>query len=205
MVTSSAAQRLPRDKTPATTDADNNSYFTVIVSNSAGHSPPSNPAYLTVVDPPVICQQPSSITVTTPGVAEFDVCAYSQQGPLTCQWYKNGHAIAGATNCYQYITEEITTADNGAVFRVIVTVTVNGVAIGTTSQPAILTVKGATTGTYPIVGNWSGTATITASDSSVTTSQVVAAFITTAYSLTGTIVYTDDSGIPTYGVGVACR
>ena len=190
-------------KTPATTDADNNSYFTVVVSNSAGSSPSSNPAYLTVVDPPVIDEQPSSVTVTTPGVAEFDAYAYASQGPVTCQWYKNGHAIASATN-YSYITEEITTADNGAAFTVIFTVTVNKVAVSTTSKAAILSVKGSTnTGTYPIVGNWSGTATITGSDSSVTTSQVVAAFSQTSYSLTGTIVFTDDSGIPTYGVGVA--
>ena len=190
-------------KTPPTTDADNHSYFTVVVSDSAGSSPPSNPAYLTVVDPPMIEEQPSSVTVTTPGVAEFDAFAYSQQGPVTCQWYKNGHAIAGATN-YSYITEEITTADNNAAFTVIFTVTVNGVAISNTSQPAILTVKGSTlTGTYPIVGDWSGTATIANPNDGTTTSQVVASFSQTSYSLTGTVIYTDDSGIPPYGAGVA--
>jgi hypothetical protein len=191
--------------TPATTDADNGAAFTVFVSNTAGSSRLSNPAYLTVVDPPIIEEQPSSVTVTTPGVAEFDAYAYDMQGhPLTCQWYKNGHAIAGATNCNQYITEEITAADNGAAFTDVFTVTVNGVPISTTSHPAILTVKGSTpTGTYPIVGNWSGTATIANPNEGTTTSQVIAAFSQTSYSIVATVVFTDDSGIPNYGAGVA--
>ncbi len=189
--------------TPAAADADNNAAFTVVVSNSAGSTPPSNPATLTVVDL-TIGLQPASVTVTTPGVAQFNSFAYSPQGQVTCQWYKNAKAIPGATACYQYVTEETTTADNGAAFTVIFTVTVNGVAITATSQAAILTVKSSTTtGTYPIVGNWSGTATITGSDSSTTNSQVAAAFSQTSYSLTGTVVFTDDNGIPTYGVAVA--
>ena len=192
--------------TPATTDQDDASYFTVTVKDSAGTTPPSTPAYLTVVDPPIIEEQPSSVTVTIPGVAEFDVFAYDpdyRNPQPTCQWYKNGHAITGATNCNSYIVEEGSTADNGAVFTVTFTDTVNNVAISTTSKGAILTVKGTTlTGTYPIVGNWSGTATITNSGSS-TTSQVVASFSQTSYSLTGTIVFTDDSGIPNYGAGIA--
>jgi hypothetical protein len=188
--------------TPATTDSDNGSSFTVKVTNSAG-SKTSNPASLTVVDPPVIQQQPSSLTVTTPAVAEFDVYAYATQ-PMTCRWYKNGKVIAGATSCYSYVTEELTTADNGAAFTVVFTETVNGVAISTASKAAILTVKGATiTGTSPIVGNWSGTATFTSSSSGATTVQVVAVFSQTTYSLTGTFVYTDENGIPSYGAGVA--
>ena len=190
--------------TPAVTDADNGSYFAVIVKNSAGSTPPSNAASLTVVDPPVIYEQPSSMTVTTPAVAEFDVSAYAQAGPLTCQWYKNAHAIAGATNCYSYITEELTTADNGAAFTVVFTVTVNGVAISTASKAAILTVKTTTaSGTYPIVGNWSGTATFTSSGSGTSTVQVVAVFSQTIYSITGTFVYTDENGVPFFGAGVA--
>jgi len=187
--------------TAPATDAQNNAYFTVKVSNSAG-SVSSNRAVLTVVDPPVIERQPSSVTVATPGVAEFDIDAYATQ-PLTCQWYKNGHSIANATSCYSYVTEEITTADNGAAFTVIVTETVNGVAISTTSKTATLTVQGSTPiGTYPIVGSWSGTATITGAGST-STSQVVAAFSQTSYSLTGTMVFTDDNGIPTSGEGIA--
>ena len=189
--------------TPSTTDADNGSYFTVTVTNSAGGTPQTNPAYLSVVDPPIIEEQPSSETVTVPGVADFNAGAYASQ-PLTCQWYKNGHPIAGANECYEYITEEVTTADNGAAFTVVFTETVNGVAISTASRAAILTVKGSTTsGTYPIVGNWSGTATIIDAQSNKTTTQATAAFSQTSYSITGTVVYTDENGIPSYGTTVA--
>jgi len=198
-----STQTTPKYTTPATTDADNNAAFTVVVSNSAGSTPPSAPASLTVVDI-IIGLQPASQTVTTPGVAQFNASAYSPQGQVTCQWYKNAKAIPGATLCYQYVTEETTTADNGAAFTVIFTVTVNGVAVTATSQAAILTIKSSTTsGTYPIVGNWSGTATVTNPASSTLNSQVAAAFSQTSYSLTGTVVFTDENGIPTYGVAVA--
>jgi hypothetical protein len=170
----------------------------VIVTNSAG-SVQSNNAILTVVDPPVICGQPSSVTVTLPAFVTFNACA-SGTYPLTCQWNENGHAISGATDCYSYATPEITMADNGAAF----TLTAKNFAGSATSKAAILTVKASTpAGAYPIVGNWSGTATTTNPASGTTTSQVVAAFSQTSYSITGTFVYTDDSGIPLYGVGVA--
>jgi len=183
---------------PATTGLNNGEYFYVLVSNSV-NAVSSNQAYLTIADPPVFEEQPRSQTVTVPGVAEFDAYAYANGGPLTCQWYKNGKAISGATNCDSYVTEETTVADNGAAFTAIAT----DLAGSVKSRTAILTVNAATTaGTYPIVGNWSGTATITNAGSK-TTSQAVAAFSQNSYSLTGTIVYTDDSGIPTYGVGVA--
>jgi hypothetical protein len=204
LVSTQTTSNTAKYTTPVTTDADNNASFTVVVSNSAGSTPPSNPATLTVVDI-TIGLQPASQTVTTPAVAQFISFAYTPQGQqVTCQWYKNAKAIPGATECYQYTTEETTTADNGAAFTVIFTVTVNGVAITATSQAAILTVKSSTpTGTYPIVGNWSGTATITNPASSTINSQVVAAFSQTSYSLTGTVVFTDENGIPNYGVAVA--
>jgi hypothetical protein len=182
--------------TPPTTDGDSGSYFMVEVSNSV-NSIYSNPAQLTVEDPPVIYQQPTNLTITVPGVASFFVyCGGS--GPMSFQWYKNGSPISGA-NQQSYSGEEVTTADNGAVFKVIVKN-----AVGTaTSTGATLTVKPSNAaGTYPIVGNWSGTATVTDADGSKSTSQVVAVFSQTTYSLTGTLVYTDDSGTPTYGAGV---
>ena len=199
-----STQTTSKYTTPPTALADNNAAFTVVVSNSVGNTPPSNPAYLTVVDL-VIEEQPASVTVTTPGVAEFNAYAYDLSGgpQPAIQWYKNAKPIPGATE-NQYITEETTTADNGASFTAVFTETVNGVPVTATTQPAILTVKGSTlTGTYPIVGNWSGTATIASPESDTTTLQVVAAFSQNSYSLTGTIIYTDENGIPTYGVAVA--
>jgi hypothetical protein len=73
-----------------------------------------------------------------------------------------------------------------------------------TSAPAILTVKPyAGTGTYPIVGEWSGTATITSPGGAKVISQVVAGFWQTSYSLSATFVFVDENGIAQMGAGMA--
>jgi hypothetical protein len=183
--------------TPATTDADNGKCFYVTVSNTGG-SVNSNYAYLTVVEPPSIYQQPQSLVVTAPAVATFTVYARGTY-PLTYQWYKNGVLIPGAID-YAYTSSETTTADNGAKFTVIISNSWGKVA----SAPAILTVNPFNgTGTYPIVGEWSGTATTTFASGSARTSPVVAGFTQNSYSLVGTIVFVDDYGIPTMGSAIA--
>ena len=75
----SAPKPLQSTQRPQPLDADNNAAFTVVVSNSAGSTPPSAPASLTVVDI-IIGLQPASQTVTTPGVAQFNASAYPPRG-----------------------------------------------------------------------------------------------------------------------------
>src|SRR5258708_1234909 len=79
--------------TPATTTADNNSTFDVVVTNSAG-SVTSNTATLTVsaaAVAPSITTQPASQTVTAGQTAAFTVAATGTT-PLSYQWNKNGTA-----------------------------------------------------------------------------------------------------------------
>ena len=178
--------------TPPTTDADNNMPFYVVVSNQAGNAT-SNTVYLTVVDPPVITQQPQSLTVAAPAIATFTV--WASGWPIKYQWFRNGVTIKGATD-YSYSVTETTAADNGAKF----TVTLTNAAASVTSKPAILTVTPyAGTGTYPIVGEWSGTASVNGGKAF----NVVAGFWQTSYSIAGTIIFTDDEGIPEMGSGIA--
>jgi hypothetical protein len=185
--------------TPVTTTQDSYAYgvyFYVVVSNSAG-SVNSNSAMLTVIAPPTIEQQPASITVTAPAIATFDVEA-DGTWPLKYQWYKNGAAISGATD-EEYSVQETSAADNGAKFTVKVTNSAGSV----TSKAAVLTVKTAAAGTYPIVGNWAGTAKIVGADGSTTNSKITASFAQNAYSITATVAFTDDNGDTEYGAGIA--
>ena len=127
--------------TPATTMTDNNSTYRVVVSNSAG-SITSNPATLTVSATPVkptITTQPVSQTVTAGQTATFSVAA-TGNGTLTYQWQKGSTPanISGATSS-TYTTPATTAADNGTIFRVVVTDS----AGSTTSNTATLTVNAA--------------------------------------------------------------
>jgi hypothetical protein len=120
--------------TPATTASDNGSLFSVVVSNSAG-SVTSNNATLTVKTPPTITTQPANTTVKAGKTAKFTVTAAGTT-PLSYQWRKNGVNIAGATKA-SYTTQKTTSADNGALFSVIVTNSIGSV----TSNNATLTVN----------------------------------------------------------------
>jgi len=68
--------------------------------------------------PPGITQQPASTTRPVGQTASFSVAATGSQ-PLAYQWQRNGVAISGATAA-SYTTPALTTSDNGASFRAVV-------------------------------------------------------------------------------------
>src|SRR5260370_5398923 len=162
--------------TPAAVTSDNGSQFTVVVSNSAG-SVVSSIATLSVTTSPVapsITTQPANQTTFAGQTATFSVVA-NGTSPLSYQWRKNGASIPGATSA-SYPTPSETTADNGALFSVIVsnsagnvtsnsaTLTVNPdpVAPSITGQPASQTIIAnqpatfsvSTSGTTPLTYQW---------------------------------------------------
>src|SRR5467141_1104571 len=123
--------------TPATTSSDNNSQFTVMVSNTVG-SVTSNAATLRVsatAVAPSITTQPASQTVTVGQTATFSVVA-AGTAPLSYRWMKSGTTILGAT-ATSYTTPPTTSADNSSQFTVMVSNTVGNV----TSNVATLTVS----------------------------------------------------------------
>jgi len=123
--------------TPATTAADNNATFDVVVTNSVS-AVTSSPATLTVNLPPAaptITTPPANQTVTAGQTATFSVVATGTT-PLAYQWQKNGSDITGATSP-SYTTPVTTTADSGELFRVVVSNTAGNV----TSPSATLTVN----------------------------------------------------------------
>ncbi|MDM0110720.1 SBBP repeat-containing protein [Variovorax sp. J22R133] len=117
---------------------------------------------------PSITDQPTSVTVTVGQRAKFEVTA-AGSGPLAYQWRKNGADIAGATD-FSYTTPATTTADNGALFVVVVsnalgsvtsnaaTLTVGPVAVAPviTTQPAAISVVAGQSAAFSVVA--SGTA-----------------------------------------------
>jgi hypothetical protein len=129
--------------TPALSVSDNNTSFTVRVSNAQG-STTSNAAMLTVTAAsvaPTIATQPQSQTVVAGLTASFSVTA-TGTSPLSYQWQRNGTAISGATNA-SYTTPVLAVADSGAVYAVVVSNTVGSAP----SANATLTVTPAQTGT----------------------------------------------------------
>jgi hypothetical protein len=129
--------------TAPTTSSDNNSQFTVVLTNSMGAAT-SAPATLTVSPTtssntaPAITTQPASQTVSAGQTATFSV-AFTGTAPITFQWSKNGAPISGATAA-TYTTPATATADNAAKFTVVLTNS-TGTA---TSNAATLTVNTAT-------------------------------------------------------------
>ena len=123
--------------TPATTIADNNTAFSVKVSNSAGSV--NSAATLTVLDTAVaatITTQPAAQSVTEGQTATFSVIATGTS--LKYQWKKGGTDISGATSS-TYTTPATSMADSGAVFTVVLSNSVGSV----TSSNATLTVTAA--------------------------------------------------------------
>jgi hypothetical protein len=123
--------------TSATTAADNNATFDVVVTNSVS-GVTSTPATLTV-NPlpaaPTITTPPANQTVTAGQTATFSVAA-TGTAPLAYQWQRNGADITSATSA-SYTTPVTTTADSGELFRVVISNTAGNV----TSASATLTVN----------------------------------------------------------------
>ena len=69
--------------------------------------------------PLTIWQQPQNQAVPIGRPATFTVSAYGGDGAFIYQWRRNGNAIPGAT-AHTYTTSDITDADNGASFDVVV-------------------------------------------------------------------------------------
>ncbi len=106
--------------------------YTVIVSNSVG-SETSDPATLTVNQPPAIAVQPQNQTVSSGNTAVFSVTATGSE-PLTYQWHINGSNIPGATGSSHSISN-VTSANAGSY-----SVTVANMAGLAASDTASLTV-----------------------------------------------------------------
>ena len=123
--------------TPATAIGDNGAEYSVVVGNSF-YKVASSKARLTVtaaaVAPAITTQPAPTQTVTEGQPATFSVTA-TGTAPLTYQWKKDGTVISGATSS-TYITPATSSADNAAVFTVVVT---NGTGSATSSN-ATLTV-----------------------------------------------------------------
>ncbi|HWD18944.1 MAG TPA: FG-GAP-like repeat-containing protein [Verrucomicrobiae bacterium] len=80
---------------PPIKDQDAGSYTVTVTSK--GSNVFSDPAILTVVDPPTFTQQPAGATVNTGANVSMDVTA-TGGGAFTWQWLLNGATIQGATN-----------------------------------------------------------------------------------------------------------
>ena len=123
--------------TPITVIGDTGTQYSVVVGNSADKVA-SSKATLTVTAAavaPAITTQPASQSVTEGQTATFSVTA-TGTAPLTYQWKKGGTDISGATSS-TYTTPATSSADNAAVFTVVVT---NGTGSATSSN-ATLTVN----------------------------------------------------------------
>ena len=158
--------------TPATTMADKDARFSVMVTNSAG-SVTSNEAKLGVsatAVAPAITTQPAAQSVVAGSVANFSVIA-SGTSPFSYQWKKNGTDISGATSI-PYTIATTTMADSGAYSVVVtnsagkatstdaaLTVTATAVAPAITTQPAAQTVTEGESATFSVTA--SGTAPFT--------------------------------------------
>jgi hypothetical protein len=141
--------------------ADNGALYRVVVTNSAG-SVTSDSALLSVSavpSVPVIDTQPAAATVTAGQAATFTVTATSSL-PLSYQWQQSANSgntwsnVDGAT-ASSYITAVTILADNGALYRIVVTNSADSV----TSDPALLSVSAAPT--PPVIGTQPAAATVT--------------------------------------------
>ncbi|MCX8517134.1 MAG: immunoglobulin domain-containing protein [Rhodoferax sp.] len=137
--------------TPATSSADNNAAFTVVVTNSLG-SATSSAAILFVNVPAGIDTQPVAQSVFVGETATFSVTATGTE-PLAYQWKKNGTDIKGATSS-TYTTPATTNAYIGAVaYSVVVsnsagTVTSNSATLSIFARYSL--VPKASGGTYAL-------------------------------------------------------
>ena len=117
-----------------------------------------------------ITTQPNNVTVAAGGTASFSVAASGGTSPYSYAWYRNGTQISGATSATYSFTAQA--ADNGAVFKAIVTDSSSPVktatsnnatlTVGTTQQSELVSNGGFESGTTPwagttgVIGNYSG-------------------------------------------------
>ena len=159
--------------TPATSMADSGLAYSVVVTNSAG-TVTSKDATLTVTataEKPAITTQPEAQTVTEGQTATFSVTATGTSPGY--QWKKNGTVIEGATSS-SYTTPATSSADNTAVFSVVVTnsagtvtssgaaLTVNAAAVAPvaptiTTQPTAQSIAAGATATFTVAATGTGT------------------------------------------------
>ncbi len=88
--------------------------------------------------PAVIAVNPTNATVAELSPASFSAGVAGNPYPAL-QWLKNGSPVSGATNA-MYSIASAALADNQALFRLVATNLVSGVACAVTSSPAQLTV-----------------------------------------------------------------
>jgi pectin methylesterase-like acyl-CoA thioesterase len=120
--------------------AKNGNVYSLIASNSAGVV--TNSATLTVLVPTSITAPPTNVAVVVGSPVVFNVTAGGVPAP-SYQWNRNGSPIGGATSS-SYTLSNPQGVDNGAVFSVTVSNSVNSV----TSSGATLTVLSTMTGTF---------------------------------------------------------
>lgn len=117
--------------------------YSIVASNTAGSI--TNSANLTVIVPPVIAVQPTSLVVTNTQAASFTVVSTNGVPAVTYQWKKNGNNIANATNATLNFASA-TPADTatysvfianaaGSVVSSSVTLTVNSTMTATSLTP----------------------------------------------------------------------
>jgi hypothetical protein len=111
--------------------------YTVNISNPAG-SISSPPVLVTIVNPPVITQQPQTKSVVAGSPASLAVTA-SGSAPLSYQWLKNGSTLPGQTGAVLNIAS-VTANDAGNY-----SVSISNGAGNANSSTAILTVTPAPT------------------------------------------------------------
>ncbi len=124
--------------TPATSLADNQASYTVVVSNGVGSPLTSSAAILTVQVAPAITSQPTTQSVIVGQTATFSVTATGNPAPVY-QWRKGGLNIGGATSA-TYTTPVTVIGDDGSSFDVVVS---NGIGSPATSLAVILSVAAA--------------------------------------------------------------
>jgi hypothetical protein len=117
--------------------------WTLALALSACGGGPSTIPTVPAATAPSITAQPTAQSIVIGQTATFTVAA-SGTAPTSYQWQRNGAAIDGATSA-SYTTPATTSADNGAMF----TVVVSNIAGNATSNAAKLTVSatGAATST----------------------------------------------------------
>jgi hypothetical protein len=122
------------------------SSYRVWVTNSAG-TICSQPATLTVLQPPVIMTQPAGITVSQGAAATLHVAA-TGTAPLAYQWYLNNSLLDSATDSSLALTPA--DVSQAGTYQVVITNSVGMVA----SAPAVLKVIGADSDGDGIPDSW---------------------------------------------------